>query len=164
MKNTYQKSYHVISAILLFLIMSLVTFAVTRSYEEKTVDISLDTIKQPKAVIEGKKVFLRFPVTLTNALNESQEVTLRMNCVQSTSSETYTLEPGKSKQTYSHPLSKEEVLEVNKLKRTKDSFPCDIAVIIDPAEELDSNPSNNYLFFDLYKNRVRVDIKNVRKK
>lgn len=164
MKNKYKKPYHIIFAVVLFIMMSLITFSITRSYEEKKLDIALDTIKQPKAVIEGKSVMLRFPVTITNASNEAQKVMLRMNCVQSTSSQMYNLKPGKSKETYRHPLSKEEVLEVNKLKKTKGTFPCDIAIIIDPNEELDSNPSNNYLFFDLYKNRVRVDIKNVRKK
>lgn len=163
--NTFiQRHKHkLLSVVFLIVLGVIVGITASLSYaQEAPGDVAFDTIKQPKVVLEGPpgttKVWLDFPIVLINNGNTSQEVAVTLNCVKSISTAMYTLQPGKNKYTHKHPLTRDEVLAVNVLKKTKGKMACDASI---PE---DANPTNNALTFDLYKNRVRVDIKNVKKK
>ncbi len=163
--NTFIQTHkHKLLSVLVLVVLGLaVGITASLSYaQEAPGDVEFKTIKQPKAVLSGApgatKVWLEFPLVLINNGNASQEVTVTLNCVKSTSTGTYTVQPGQNKYTHKHPLTPDEVRAVNALKKTKGKLACDVSI---PE---DSNAENNGLTFDLFKNRIRVDIKNVKKK
>lgn len=119
-------------------------------------DFSIDAVKQPVVVLKpNNKVALEFPIYLTNKSDAEKEVSVSLKCVKSTSTASYSQKPGKVKQIFVHPLSKEEVLLLNNLKKTKGSYTCEFSLIGSAAKRMS---------FDLYRNRVRLDIKNWKKK
>lgn len=163
--NTFIQTHKrkLLSALFLVVLGIVVGITASLSYaQEAPGDVAFDTIKQPKAVLSGTPgqttVWLEFPIFLINKGNASQEVTVTLNCAQSSSTGTYTLQPGKNKYTHKHPLTRDQVLAVNALKKTKGKMACDVSI---PE---DADATNNAITFDLFKNRIRVDIKNVKKK
>lgn len=156
LKN-YQKQIF-LGGFLVFALSALslsITFAQNKiQVQGSGVDFTFDTVKQPVAVLKNNKVGLEFPIYLTNKSNTEKEVKVQLNCVKRASVSTYTQKPGQAKQTFIHPLSKEEVLFLNNLKKTKGKVPCEFSLI---------SGGNSGATFDLYRNKIRIDIKNVKK-
>lgn len=146
----------ILVAVAMAVVAALVTISVSLfSFAQNANYVVLQDIKQPTVKLKDKNVSLQFPIFLNNTATEEQEAGVELNCVKSVSSSVFKTKKGKKKYTYIHPLSREEVLALNDLKKRKGSFACTFSL---------ADSRDNSISFDLYRNRVRLDIKNVKKK
>ena len=121
----------------------------------KTSKVFSADVKKPKALFDGKSASLNYPLTIKNNTATTINITANLTCMDNAGTATFKLKPGTNELTYVQTLSSRQLTDLNAAKKTGTTFPCNFVFT-------DGIISQN-LSFDLYKNRVSVDIKNVKK-
>lgn len=122
------------------------------SYAQQTDrTVTIEEVTAPKPLLSGKNVLLAFPLKLTNSSTAARGIGLSLDCGKGAQTQTYTQSPGSTKQIFNYQLSNAEIITMNNFKKTKGSVACTL-----------SSEEGQTVSFDLYRNRIRLDIKNLR--